>query len=40
MQKKELIRKLKAIGKLKFYIPKPRSKENGIWQKIKKKLRA
>jgi len=40
MQKKELIKKLKRIGKIKFYIPKPRSKENGVWRRVKERMRA
>lgn len=36
MTTKQLIKFLKKVGKIKFKLPKPRSKANHIWQRIKK----
>lgn len=37
---KKLAKKLKRIGKIRFFIPKPRSERNNVWKKIKKKMEA
>ena len=39
MRKKELIKLLKKIAKIKIKLPKPRSSKNRVWQKIKNKIK-
>lgn len=34
---KKLVEILKELGRIKFYLPKPRSKEDGIWKRVRKK---
>jgi len=39
-RKSDIISKLKRVGKIKFYLPKPRSKKNGVWRRVKERMRA